>query len=141
MCGVARGKHDFIQMAIISLQSGFNLQIFISKWNPQQSSTNLGIYEDFKRLTMSSHSFAKFVKHAIIMQEKSGLWMPKKSTKGLLTNPGNLNYAICSHNAKMWLSTILGASTATCQWLITNLAVLISNVCHLAAIYFQFQKI
>ena len=96
MCGVARGKHDFIQMAIISLQSGFNLQIFISKWNPQQSSTNLGIYEDFKRLTMSSHSFAKFVKHAIIMQEKSGLWMPKKSTKGLLTNPGNLNYAMLS---------------------------------------------
>ena len=136
MCGVARGKHDFIQMAIISLQSGFNLQIFISKWNPQQSSTNLGIYEDFKRLTMSSHSFAMFVKHAIIMQEKSGLWMPKKSTKGLLTNPGNLNYAMLSQ-CKNVIEHYSWASTATCQWLITNLAVSISNVCHLAAIYFQ----
>ena len=31
------------------------------------------IYEDFKRLTMSSPSFAKSVKRAIITQEKSGL--------------------------------------------------------------------
>ena len=35
MCGIARGKHEFIQ-------TGFNLQILISKWNPQQSNTQKG---------------------------------------------------------------------------------------------------
>ena len=63
---------------------------------------------------MSSHSFAKFVKHAIIMQEKSGLWMPKKSTKGLLTNPGNLNYAMLSQ-CKNVIEHYSWALTATCQ--------------------------
>ena len=49
-----------------------------------------------------SPSFAKSVNNAIIMQEKSGLmekwpdWTSKKSRKGLLANPGNLNYAMLS---------------------------------------------
>ena len=75
MCGVVRGKHklyDFIQIEI-TLQSGFNLQILILKWNPSKAIQIGVIYEDFKRLTMSSPSFAKSVKYAIIMQEKSGL--------------------------------------------------------------------
>ena len=65
--------------------------------------TQIGvIYEDFKSLTMSSPSFSKSIKHAIIMQEKSGLmekwpWTSKKSTKGLLKNEEvNLNYAMLS---------------------------------------------
>ena len=41
MCGIAKGKHEFIQMKI-SLQTCFNLQILISKWNPQQSNTQQG---------------------------------------------------------------------------------------------------
>ena len=83
MCGITGGKHKFILMKI-SLQSGI----------PSKAIQIGVIYEDFKRLTMSSPSFAKSVKHTMIMQEKSGLmekWPldTKESTKGLLTNPGN----------------------------------------------------
>ena len=72
MCGVARGKLEFIQMKFYS-----KLDLIGKFWFQSgipSKATQIGvIYEDFKSLTMSSPSFSKSIKHAIIMQEKSGL--------------------------------------------------------------------
>ena len=88
MCGIARGEHEMK----ISLQTGFYLQILILKWNHQQ------------RNSQQSPSFSQSVECAIITSAREK-WPHEKGVsecqrrawrEGLLTKPGNLNYALLS---------------------------------------------